>query len=225
MTCPLCGVDFIPGKVCLNCGYDSSKPDASPSGKPSIPDAPEQDHTYDTSDEGQGVTERKATKSKAKSKERAAAPPRAPIPMPNDYLEQIERLESWPSAPPLSKPPPAVQATPQRSKTQQVSVPVTTQAAFANQRITGYAGLVAATVAVRIGEPDDLLPEGQDMKALSTGPIGMQLRKAVDLALANVKTEALERGGNGVVGARLEVLPTQGSVALVTLSGTAVVLE
>jgi uncharacterized protein YbjQ (UPF0145 family) len=223
MMCPLCGVDFIPGKVCLNCGYDSSKPDASPSGKPGIPDAPEQDNTYDRSDEGQGVTEREAPKSKPK--ERAAAPPRAPIPMPNDYLEQIERLESWPTAPPLSTPPPAAQAPPQRSKTQQASVPVTTQSAFANQRITGYAGLVAATVAVRIGEPDDLLPEGQDMKSLSAGPIGMQLRKAVDLALANVKTEALERGGNGVVGARLEVLPTQGSVAYVTLSGTAVVLE
>jgi uncharacterized protein YbjQ (UPF0145 family) len=52
----------------------------------------------------------------------------------------------------------------------------------------------------------------------------MRLRKAVDLALADLKTEALERGGNGVVGARLEVLPSQGSVAFVTLSGTAVVI-
>src|SRR5207249_292693 len=99
--------------------------------------------------------------------------------------------------------------------------PVTTQFAFENHRITGYAGLVIATVAVRIGEPDDLLPEGQNLQRLSAGPIGTRVRKAVDLALADLKTEAIERGGNGVVGARLEVLPTQGSVAFVTLSGTA----
>ena len=223
MMCPLCGLDVLPEKVCMNCGYDPSRPNVRPSGKPSIPIAPQQDNTYGTRDLGRGVTERKATKSK--SKERAAVPPRAAIPVPDDYLEQIDRLESWPTATPLSMPPPTAQTMPQQSKTHQASVPVTTQFAFENQRITGYAGLVTATVAVRIGEPDELLPPGQNLQRLSGGPIGMRLRKAVDLALADLKTEALERGGNGVVGARLEVLPTQGSVAFVTLSGTAVIIE
>jgi len=172
---------------------------------------------------GHAVNERKAAK--PKSKERAAMPPRAAIPVPDDYLEQIDRLESWPTAAPLSPPPPAAQAMPQQSKTQQATVPVTTQFAFENHRITGYAGLVIATVAVRIGEPDDLLQEGQTLQRLSAGPIGPRLRKAVALALADLKTDAIEQGGNGVVGARLEVLPTQGSVAFVTLSGTAVIIE
>ncbi|OLB63803.1 MAG: hypothetical protein AUH96_10410, partial [Nitrospirae bacterium 13_2_20CM_2_61_4] len=182
-----------------------------------------QDNSYNTRDLGQGVTERKAPK--AKMKERAAVPSRAAIPIPDDYLEQIERLESWPTAAPVSPPPPASEAMPQRSNLQQASVPVTTQFAFANQRITGYAGIVIATVVVRIGDPDDLLPEGQNLQRLSAGPIGSRLRKAVELAIADLKTEALARGGNGVVGARLEMLPTQGSLAFVTLSGTAVVLE
>ncbi len=222
MMCPLCGLDVLPEKVCMNCGYDPSRPDVRPSGKPSIPSAPKQDNTYGTRDLGRGVTERKAAKSK--SKERAAVPPHAPIPVPDDYLEQIDRLESWPTAAPLSTPRPTAQTMPQQSKTQQASVPVTTQFAFEHQRITGYAGLVTATVAVRIGKPDELLPPGQNLQRLSAGPIGMRLRKAVDLALADLKTEALERGGNGVVGARLEVLPSQGSVAFVTLSGTAVII-
>lgn len=221
--CPLCGLDVLPEKVCMNCGYDPSRPGVRPSGKPSIPHVPKQDNTYGARDVGHGVTERKAAK--PKSKERAAVPPRAAIPVPDDYLEQIDRLESWPTAAPLSPPSPATQAMPQRSKTPQATVPVTTQFAFENQRITGYAGLVTATVAVRIGEPDDLLPIGQVLQSLSAGPIGIRLRKAVDLALADLKTEALERGGNGVVGARLEVLPTQSSVAFVTLSGTAVIIE
>jgi uncharacterized protein YbjQ (UPF0145 family) len=207
----------------MNCGYDPSRPGVRPFGKPSIPSPPKQDNTYGTRDLGRGVNERKAAK--PKSKERAAVPPRAAIPVPDDYVEQIDRLESWPTGAPLSPPPPAAQAVPQRSKTPQATVPVTTQFAFENQRITGYAGLVTATVAVWIGEPDQLLPPGQFVQSLSTGPIGMRLRKAVDLALADVKTEALERGGNGVVGARLEVIPTQGSLAIVTLVGTAVVLE
>ena len=84
---------------------------------------------------------------------------------------------------------------------------------------------MTGSVVVRIGETDDLLPLGQDMQSLSSGPIGTQLRKAIDLALADLKTHAIERGGNGVVGVRLEVLPTQGPLATVTMIGTAVVLE
>ena len=66
MMCPLCGLDVLPEKVCLNCGYDPSRPGAHPSGKPSIPSAPRQDNTYSTRDVSQAVTERKAAKPKSK---------------------------------------------------------------------------------------------------------------------------------------------------------------
>ena len=84
---------------------------------------------------------------------------------------------------------------------------------------------MASTVVVRVGSQDDLLPEGMEMQRLSGGPIGLRLRKAIDLAIADLKTEALERGANAVVGARLEVLPAHGPLAIVTLIGTAVILE
>ena len=233
MTCPQCGLDMTPGKVCVNCGYDLSRPGASPSDKPGIPITPKEDDTYSTRDVGQAVPVRKAPKSKSKGK---AAAPRGSILVPNDFLERIERPDSYPSAapaserpaapaPPLSLPSSETQVTVQRSKAQQASIPVTTQVAFEGQRIIRYAGVVTGSVVVRIGETDDLLPLGQDMQSLSSGPIGTQLRKAIDLALADLKTHAIERGGNGVVGVRLEVLPTQGPLATVTMIGTAVVLE
>jgi len=211
---------MIPGKVCVNCGYDSSRPGASPSDKPGIPITPKEDDTYSTRDVSQAVPVRKAPKSKSKGK---AAAPRGSIPVPDDFLERIDRPAA--PAPPLSLPSSETQVTVQRSKAQQASIPVTTQVAFEGQRIVGYAGIVTGSVVVRIGETDDLLPLGQDMQSLSSGPIGTQLRKAIDLALADLKTHAIEQGANGVVGVRLEVLPTQGPLATVTMIGTAVVLE
>jgi len=220
MTCPQCGLDMTPGKVCVNCGYDLSRPGASPSDKPGIPITPKEDDTYSTRDVGQAVPVRKAPKSKSKGK---AAAPRGSIPAYPSAAPASERPAA--PAPPLSLPSSETQVTIQRSKAQQASIPVTTQVAFEGQRIVRYAGVVTGSVVVRIGETDDLLPLGQDMQSLSSGPIGTQLRKAIDLALADLKTHAIERGGNGVVGVRLEVLPTQGPLATVTMIGTAVVLE
>jgi uncharacterized protein YbjQ (UPF0145 family) len=186
---------MLPGKICINCGYDPSRPGVRPSGRPAVQEPPDQDAKQDPLASIRHMLPTAAErKGKAKQKEKAAVQP---------------------------PPPPSAQG----SKLQQASVPVTTQFAFEGQHIVGYAGLVAATVVIRVGEADELLPAGVDMQRLSGGPIGARLRKAIDLAIADLKTEAIERGGNGVVGARLEVLPAQGPLAIVTLIGTAVVLE
>src|SRR5207244_11776080 len=183
MTCQQLGSHETTGKVGLNCGYDSSRPGASPSYQPGIPITPKEDDTYSTREDGQAVPVRKATKSKSKGK---AAAPRGSIPVPNDFLERIERPDSYPSAapaserpaapaPPLSLPSSETQVTIQRSKAQHASIPVTTQVAFEGQRIVRYAGVVTGSVVVRHGETDDLLLLGQDTHSLSSGPIGTQL--------------------------------------------------
>ncbi len=211
MECPLCGIGLLPGKVCLNCGYDPSRPGVRPTSKPALPDPPKQESTPDPLAAVRDMLPTAAgRKGKAKQKDKAeaaAAQPPAPLAV---------------AAPQPAAPPPPL---PQRAKLQQASIPVTTQFAFEGQHIAGYAGLVAATVVIRMGETDELLPDGLDMQRLSGGPIGVRLRRAIDLAIADLKTEAIERGGNGVVGARLEVLPAQGPLAIVTLIGTAVILE
>jgi len=170
--------------------------------------------------------EKKSTKAKGKDK----SPPtsgRFEAFDDDDILGEIDRLgqQATASAPAPSPVESHAPAAPKKSTLQQATVPVTTQFSFEGQRIQGYAGLVASTVVVRVGGPDELLPEGQDLHRLSGGPIGLRLRKAIDLAIADLKTEALERGADAVVGARLEVLPGQGPLAIVTLIGTAVVLE
>ncbi len=227
MTCPLCGVGLLPGKICINCGYDPSQPGVRPTSKPAIPEAPQQETKSDLLTSFRDMFQSAEKKSKGKQKDKAAAQAsRTAFSDADDILSQRPAAQATP--PP---PQPAVQPTtpspplPQRSKLQQASVPVTTQFAFEDQRIVGYAGLVVATVVIRVGEPDELLPAGQHIQRLSGGPIGARLRKAIDLAIADLKTEAIERGGNGVVGARLEMLPAQGPLAIVTLIGTAVILE
>lgn len=205
MTCPLCGIGLLPGKICINCGYDPSRPGVRPTSKPAPPDPPKQESTPDPLASIRDMLPTAGgRKSKAKQKDKA------------------EAAAAQPAAPQPTAPPPPLS---QQTKLQQASVPVTTQFAFEGQHIVGYAGLVAATVVIRMGEMDELLPEGLDMQRLSGGPIGVRLRRAIDLAIADLKTEAIERGGNGVVGARLEVLPAQGPLAIVTLIGTAVILE
>jgi len=220
MTCPLCGIGMLPGKICINCGYDPSRPGVRPSGRPAAQEPPDQDTKSDPLASIRHMLPTAAErKGKARHKDKTAAPvSHAAFSDADDVPPQSARPEPAAAPPP---PPPL----PQGSKLQQASVPVTTQFAFEGLRIVGYAGLVAATVVIRVGEPDELLPAGMDMQRLSGGPIGTRLRKAIDLAIADLKTEAIERGGNGVVGARLEVLPAQGPLAIVTLIGTAVVLE
>ncbi len=211
MTCPLCGIGLLPGKICMNCGYDPSRPGVRPTSKPALPDPPQQESAPDPLASIRDMLPTAGgRKSKAKQKEKAEAAAAQPAAPPAKTAPQ-----------PTAPPPPL----PQRTKLQQASVPVTTQFAFEGHHIVGYAGLVAATVVIRMGEADELLPEGLDMQRLSGGPIGVRLRRAIDLAIADLKTEAIERGGNGVVGARLEVLPAQGPLAIVTLIGTAVILE
>lgn len=228
MTCPLCGIGMLPGKICINCGYDPSRPGVRPSGRPAAQEPPNQDAKPDPLASIRDMLPTAAErKGKGKQKDKAAAQvSRAAFSDADDVPPQSAHqgpaaASPQPPVQPATPPPPM----PQGSKLQQASVPVTTQFAFEGQHIVGYAGLVAATVVIRIGEPDELLPAGVDMQRLSGGPIGARLRKAIDLAIADLKTEAIERGGNGVVGARLEVLPAQGPLAIVTLIGTAVVLE
>ncbi len=221
MTCPLCGIGLLPGKICINCGYDPSRPGVRPASKPTVPEPSRQETQPDPLASIRNMLPSVEKKGKGKQKDKAAAQAsRTASSDADDFLERIDKLESAPAGAHAAQP-----AAPPPATLQQASVPVTTQFVFEGQRIAGYAGLVAATVVVRVGEADELLPEGQHIQRLSGGVIGLRLRKAIDLAIADLKTEALERGGNGVVGARLEVLPAQGPLAIVTLIGTAVILE
>jgi len=224
MTCPLCGTGVLPGKVCLYCGYDPKNPDAKPAIR-SEPKSLVKESAFKGTSLSPAVKKPVARKSaKMEPQETVPAMTGRPAGPEHDDLleEQIDRL----GAPAALGSPSALPSSPQKKATlQQSTVAVTTQSSFEGQRIEGYVGLVASTVIARVGALEELLPYGQEIQRLSGGPIGLRLRKAINLALADLKTEALESGANGVVGARLEVSPGHGPFAIVTLVGTAVILE
>jgi uncharacterized protein YbjQ (UPF0145 family) len=219
MTCPLCGTGVLPGKVCLYCGYDPKNPDA----KPAVHSEPKplvKESAFKGTSMSPAVKKPVAKKTARTEPQEAEGPPAGSEH--GDLLEEVDRL----SASAALASPSALTTSPQKKTTlQQSTVAVTTQPSFEGQRIEGYVGLVASTVVARVGALEELLPYGQEIQRLSGGPIGLRLRKAINLALADLKTEALESGANGVVGARLEVSPGHGPFAIVTLVGTAVILE
>ena len=217
MTCPLCGTGILPGKICLGCGYDPSKPGVRPRTK-SGPPPPRPVHT--PSFRNPARSEKKA---KPKLKEQAPAPA--------DITDEIEDKESADARP--ATPPPAPAAQPsfppppiaQRAQLPDETVQVTTQAAFEGHRIIAYKGLAVSSIAIRVGEQSELWSEGQDIRRLSGGPLGLRLRKAIDVAVADLKMEAIDRGANAVLGLHLEFLPVHGNLVILTAMGTAVTLE
>jgi uncharacterized protein YbjQ (UPF0145 family) len=218
MTCPLCGIGILPGKICLGCGYDPSKPGVRPRTKPGPPPPrPLRAQSF----RNPATSPKKGAKSKLKEK----------APAPADIIDEFEAEESADAQP--ATPPPAPAAQPsffpppiaQRAQLPEETVQVTTQPAFEGHRIVAYRGLVVSSIAIRVGAQSELWSEGQDIRRLSGGPLGLRLRKAIDVAVADLKMEAIDRGANAVLGLRLEFLPLQGNMAILTAMGTAVTLE
>ncbi len=218
MTCPLCGTGILPGKICLGCGYDPSKPGVRPrvkTGPP--PPRPVSTQFF----RPPAMSGKKAAKSKLKEK----APARA------DFIDELEDKESAdarpattlpaPAAPPSFSPPPISQ----RAQLPDETVQVTTQPAFEGHRIMAYKGLVVSSIAIRVGEQSELWSEEQDIRRLGGGPLGLRLRKAIDVAVADLKMEAIDRGANAVLGLHLDFLPVHGNLVILTAMGTAVTLE
>jgi uncharacterized protein YbjQ (UPF0145 family) len=220
MTCPLCGIGISPGKICLGCGYDPSKPEIRPRAK-SGPPPPRPVRTQPFRNPA-----RSEKKAKSKLKEQASAP--ADIIDENGDEESADaRPAPPPPAPAIqpSFPPPLPPPIVQRPQLPEETVQVTTQAAFEGHPIIAYRGLVVSSIAIRVGEQSELWVEGQDIRRLSGGPLGLRLRKAIDVAIADLKMEAIDRGANAVLGLRLEFVPVQGNMAILTAMGTAVTLE
>jgi len=217
MTCPLCGTGILPGKICLGCGYDPSKPEV----RPRIKSGPPPPRPVDLSSFRNPARSEKKARSRLKEK----APARA------DIIDEIADKESAdarpttpllvPAAPPSFSPPPIAQ----RAQLPDETVQVTTQPAFEGYRIIAYKGLAVSSIAIRVGEQSELWSEGQDIRRLSGGPLGLRLRKAIDVAVADLKMEAMDRGANAVLGLHLEFLPVQGNLVILTAMGTAVTLD
>ena len=110
-----------------------------------------------------------------------------------------------------------------------MSVPiiVTTTPSIEGRRISRYAGIVTGEAILGANVFKDLFAGIRDIVGGRSATYEKELRRARDLAIAELTESAVERGANAVVGVDIdyETVGGSGSMLMVSVSGTAVILE
>jgi uncharacterized protein YbjQ (UPF0145 family) len=103
---------------------------------------------------------------------------------------------------------------------------LTTTPEIAGRTITGYKGIVTGEAIMGANIVRDLFASITDIIGGRSGVYETKLREAREQALHELTLEARDKGADAVVGIDLdyEVLGKDGSMLMVTVSGTAVTL-
>ncbi len=106
------------------------------------------------------------------------------------------------------------------------SVILSTTPSIEGRSITKYCGIVTGEAIMGANIFKDLFAGIRDIVGGRSATYEAELRKARELALNEIALVAAERGANAVVGIDLdyETVGPQGSMLMVTVSGTAVVV-
>ena len=104
---------------------------------------------------------------------------------------------------------------------------VTTTSALDNAKVVKYIGLVSGEAILGANIFRDLFAGIRDIVGGRSATYERELRRARELAMSEVQNSAAELGANAVVGIDIdyETVGGQGSMLMVTVSGTAVVLQ
>lgn len=104
---------------------------------------------------------------------------------------------------------------------------VSTTPSIEGKRITKYCGVVAGEAILGANILKDLFAGIRDLVGGRSGTYERELQRAREIALKEVQERAQELGANAVVGVDIdyEVLGSGGSMLMVSVSGTAVVLD
>jgi uncharacterized protein YbjQ (UPF0145 family) len=107
------------------------------------------------------------------------------------------------------------------------SIVLSTTPSIEGRKITKYCGIVTGEAIMGANIFKDLFAGIRDIVGGRSATYEAELRKARELALAEIAQSAAEKGANAVVGIDLdyETVGGQGSMLMVTVSGTAVVVE
>jgi uncharacterized protein YbjQ (UPF0145 family) len=107
------------------------------------------------------------------------------------------------------------------------SVVLSTTPSIEGRKITKYCGIVTGEAIMGANIFKDLFAGIRDIVGGRSATYEAELRKARELALTEIAQAAAEKGANAVVGIDLdyETVGGQGSMLMVTVSGTAVVVE
>jgi uncharacterized protein YbjQ (UPF0145 family) len=104
---------------------------------------------------------------------------------------------------------------------------VTTTPTVEGRRIVRYAGIVTGEAILGANIFKDLFAGIRDIVGGRSATYERELRSARDIAVTELTQAALERGANAVVGVDIdyETVGGSGSMLMVSVSGTAVVVE
>jgi len=107
------------------------------------------------------------------------------------------------------------------------AVIVTTTPSVEGRRITDYKGIVTGEAIMGANIFKDLFAGIRDIVGGRSATYERELRRAREMAMAEVQQAALEMGANAVVGIDIdyETVGTNASMLMVTVSGTAVVVS
>jgi uncharacterized protein YbjQ (UPF0145 family) len=107
------------------------------------------------------------------------------------------------------------------------SIIVTTTPGIEGRRIVRYAGLVTGEAIMGANIFKDLFAGIRDIVGGRSATYERELRNARDVAVVELRQAAAEVGANAVVGVDIdyETVGANGSMLMVTVSGTAVVIE
>ncbi|GAA0732754.1 heavy metal-binding domain-containing protein [Sphingomonas japonica] len=104
---------------------------------------------------------------------------------------------------------------------------LTTTTAIEGKTVTRYHGIVAGEVILGANVFRDLFAGIRDFVGGRSGAYEKSLKKAREVAFEEITQEALEKGANAVIGIDIdyEVIGDQGSMLMVSVSGTAVTVS
>lgn len=107
------------------------------------------------------------------------------------------------------------------------SVVLSTTPSIEGKRITKYCGILTGEAIMGANIFKDLFAGIRDIVGGRSATYEAELRKAREIALSELSQGAADLGANAVVGVDIdyETVGGQGSMLMVTVSGTAVVVE
>ena len=108
-----------------------------------------------------------------------------------------------------------------------MSVIITTTPSVEGKRITKYHGVVTGEAILGANIFKDFFAGIRDIVGGRSAAYEDELRKAREIAMREITEAATERGANAVVGVDIdyETVGSQGSMLMVSVSGTAVGIE
>lgn len=104
---------------------------------------------------------------------------------------------------------------------------VTTTPSIEGRRVTKYCGVIAGEAILGANMFKDIFAGIRDLVGGRSATYERELQRAREIALKELQERAEELGANAVIGIDIdyEVLGSGGSMLMVSVSGTAVVLE